>query len=49
MHPTTSATLQTVLEALRERLARRPEVLEAYLFGSHARQSTDPVYVQDAI
>lgn len=28
---------QAVLDALRERLARRPEVLEAYLFGSHAR------------
>jgi predicted nucleotidyltransferase len=26
-----------VLAALRERLARRPEILEAYRFGSHAR------------
>lgn len=28
---------QTVLDTLREQLARRPEVLEAYYFGSHAR------------
>ena len=28
---------QAVLDTLRERLARRPEVLEAYCFGSHAR------------
>jgi uncharacterized protein len=26
-----------VLDTLRERLARRPEILEAYFFGSHAR------------
>jgi predicted nucleotidyltransferase len=26
-----------VLDTLRERLARRPEILEAYCFGSHAR------------
>ncbi|HEX9669612.1 MAG TPA: nucleotidyltransferase domain-containing protein [Thermoanaerobaculia bacterium] len=36
MQPTSPAP-QSVLEALHERLARRPEVLEAYLFGSHAR------------
>jgi predicted nucleotidyltransferase len=28
---------QAVLDTLRERLERRPEILEAYLFGSHAR------------
>ena len=28
---------QAVLDTLRERLARRPEILEAYYFGSHAR------------
>jgi predicted nucleotidyltransferase len=28
---------QAVLDTLRERLARRPEILEAYLFGSSAR------------
>ncbi|MGH2625693.1 MAG: type VII toxin-antitoxin system MntA family adenylyltransferase antitoxin [Anaerolineales bacterium] len=28
---------EAVLDALRERLARRPEILEAYCFGSQAR------------
>jgi predicted nucleotidyltransferase len=28
---------QAALDSLRERLARRPEILEAYCFGSHAR------------
>src|SRR5690349_12205580 len=30
-------THQEVLDTLRERLARRPEILEAYCFGSYAR------------
>ena len=29
---------QAVLDILRERLARRPEILEAYCFGSQARE-----------
>lgn len=33
---------QTVLDTLRERLERRPEILEAYLFGSHARGEAMP-------
>jgi hypothetical protein len=33
---------QAVLDTLRERLARRPEILEAYLFGSYARGEAMP-------
>lgn len=33
---------QAVLDTLRERLERRPEILEAYLFGSHARGEAMP-------
>ncbi len=33
---------EAVLDSLRERLERRPEILEAYLFGSHARGEAMP-------
>jgi predicted nucleotidyltransferase len=33
---------EAVLDTLRERLERRPEILEAYLFGSHARDEAMP-------
>jgi predicted nucleotidyltransferase len=33
---------EAVLDTLRERLARRPEILEAYLFGSQARGDAMP-------
>lgn len=33
---------EAVLDSLRERLEQRPEILEAYLFGSHARGEAMP-------